>query len=237
MDRRRRHWAVSGSMAVGTHLAVIAGFFFGVSPHYQRVDGRPGEREVAELAIDLDLVSPVQAAPPPAAQAVPLVEPRPRRAHALHHARPAEATPPIQAPLGANPLEPPPLAEARGDDEAPPADAEQGSGGGVSSEGPALPVTQPISISSGEAGYLRTYENYPSLPRSLWVWGRVYSVLAQVCVSARGEVSDVSIKHGAAAELDRAVAVAMRSWRYRPRMVEGAPRPFCHLMKLDFSLR
>jgi outer membrane biosynthesis protein TonB len=58
-----------------------------------------------------------------------------------------------------------------------------------------------------------------------------------VCVSARGEVSDVAIKRGAAPELDRAVAMAMQSWRYRPRMVAGAPRPFCHLIKLDFTLR
>ena len=99
------------------------------------------------------------------------------------------------------------------------------------------PPLDPLSIPAHEATYLRTYETYPSLPRSLWVSGRVYSVLAQVCVSADGRVSDVTIKRGAAAELDRAVASTLRSWQYRPRIIEGTPRPFCHLMKLDFTLR
>jgi TonB family protein len=236
MNRRRRHWAVSGIMSLGSHLALAVGFFLGVSPHYVRLEGRPGAREPAELTIDFDLVSPVAAAPPP--QVVPLIEPRvtPRRGHAFHRARSTPESPPIQAPLGPNPLEPPPLEPSAGSEEAPVDEAGAG-GTGVASAAPALPSSTPISISAGEAGYLRTYEDYPALPGSLRVWGRVYTVLAQVCVSARGEVSDVAIKRGAAAELDRAVTVAMRSWRYRPRMVEGAPRPFCHLIKLDFSLR
>jgi TonB family protein len=208
-------------------------------------------RDLAELAINFDLVAPVEAAPPPA-EPGPAPESRasPRQAHALHHARPEPEHPPLAAPPGPNPLEPPPFEEAQGSEEASgeaPA-AETGSGAGLTASGPGtgialstaaptLPSSEPISISGGEAGYLRTYEDYPSLPRSLWVVGRVYSVLAQICVSARGEVSDVTIKRGAAPELDRAVLVAMRSWRYRPRMVEGAPRPFCHLMKLDFTLR
>jgi TonB family protein len=237
MDRRRRHWAFSGAVAVGTHLAVIAGGFLGASPHYQRVQGRPGVRDLSEVTIDFDLAPPVEVAPAPP---VTLVQPHAtiHRGRALHHAPSVEATPPVEAPPGPNPLEPPPFVASTENDEAPAAGAGQASAPVLAAAAAPLPAaTEPISISGGEAGYLRTYESYPSLPHSLWVVGRVYSVLAQVCVSARGEVSDVNIKHGAAPELDRAVMVAMRSWRYRPRMVEGAPRPFCHLMKLDFSLR
>jgi outer membrane biosynthesis protein TonB len=238
MDRRRKQWGVSGSVSVGAHLALVLVVFLGISTHHQSIEGHGGVRELAELAINFDLVSPVEAAPPavvspgPPAEA-PLV---PRRGHAVHHPRSGQERAPMAAPLGPNPLEPPPLEDA-GESEEAPASATGTSASAVTSAAPVLPPSEPLSISAGEAGYLRTYEDYPSLPRSLWVTGRVYSVLAQICVSARGEVSGVTIKRGAAAELDRAVTVAMRSWRYRPRLVEGAPRPFCHLMKLDFSLR
>jgi TonB family protein len=217
-------------MSVGTHLAVVVAFLIGATPRYQRSGGPPGVRDLAE-AITFDLVPPVQAAPAP--EPALAVEPRviPRRGHCVRHARPVQGSVPVRMAANPGPLEPPPFEETTGDEEA--AEAGEGAMGGA----PAPPPSEPIAIPAGEAGYLRTYEAYPSLPRSLWVWGRVYSVLAQVCVSAQGQVSDVAIKRGAAPELDRAVAVAMRSWRYRPRLVEGAPRPFCHLMKLDFSLR
>jgi len=252
MNRRRGQWGVSGLLSVGAHLALVFVVFVVGRPHYDKTEGRSSVRDLAELAINFDLVAPVEAAPPPAEPA-PAPEPRatPRRAHALHRARSEMEQPPLAMPPGPNPLAPPPFEEVKGSeeasDEAPPVEtgsgtgpsASPGPGAGVAltAAAPALPSSEPISISAGEAGYLRTYEDYPSLPRSLWVVGRVYSVLAQICVSARGEVSDVAIKRAAAPELDRAVTVALRSWRYRPRMVEGAPRPFCHLMKLDFTLR
>jgi outer membrane biosynthesis protein TonB len=244
MNRRRRQWGVSGLLSLGTHLALVLAVFLGVGPHYEKREG-PSVRDLSELAINFDLVSPVEAAPPPIRPAS-TTEPRamPRRGHAVHQPRPAQEQAPIAAPPGPNPLEPPAFEEAHAEE----APADTGSGSGPTAPGasarvalsaaaPGLQSSEPLSISSGEAGYLRTYESYPSLPRSLWVVGRVYSVLTQICVSARGEVSDVAIKRGAAPELDRAVTAALRSWRYRPRMVEGAPRPFCHLMKLDFTLR
>jgi hypothetical protein len=96
---------------------------------------------------------------------------------------------------------------------------------------------QAVEVTASEARYLRTYEAYPSLPRSLWVTGRVYAVLAQVCVAVDGGVSTVSIRNGSAPELDHLIAASVRSWRYRPRVVEGAARPFCHLMKFVYSTR
>jgi hypothetical protein len=92
-------------------------------------------------------------------------------------------------------------------------------------------------VTATEARYLRTYESFPSLPRSLWGSGRVYDVLAQVCVSADGGVSGVSIRNGAAPELDRVITATVASWRYRPRLVAGAARPFCHLMKFVYTTR
>jgi outer membrane biosynthesis protein TonB len=95
----------------------------------------------------------------------------------------------------------------------------------------------PTEVTATEARYLRTYETFPSLPRSLWGSGRVYDVLAQVCVSTDGGVSGVSIRDGAAPELDRLISATVASWRYRPRLVAGAPRPFCHLMKFVYTTR
>jgi outer membrane biosynthesis protein TonB len=97
------------------------------------------------------------------------------------------------------------------------------------------PGQQPAEVPPSEARYLRTYESFPSLPRSLWVSGRSYAVLAQVCVAIDGGVSGVSIRNGAAPELDRAITATVRSWRYRPRVVEGAARPFCHLMRFVYT--
>jgi TonB family protein len=90
-------------------------------------------------------------------------------------------------------------------------------------------------IPADEAKYLRTYEIYPSLPQGMRVPGHVYEVVVEVCVAADGHVSDVVIKHGATAELDRLLASAMRSWRYRVLMANGVARPFCHLMKVIYT--
>jgi TonB family protein len=95
----------------------------------------------------------------------------------------------------------------------------------------------PPAITAREASYLRTYETFPNLPRSLWVYGRTYRVLVEVCVTDAGEVADVMVKSGAAPELDQTLVSAVRSWRYRPRIVGGAARPFCHLMKMEYKLQ
>jgi TonB family protein len=238
-------------MSLGTHAALVIGALIGVSAHYQRLGVNRGVRDLADAVINFDLAEPAEAAPepePPAPEPVvmaPVAPPAPsRRGHTLARLRPAAAAAPIRLPLDSNPLDEVAVDDPPVDDEppAPSGSVPAGSGAGPSSSAPSATFAspqapEPISISAGEAGYLRTYESYPSLPRSLWVWGRVYSIIAEVCVSAEGRVSNVSIKRSADPELDRVVAGTMRSWRYRPRLVAGVPRPFCHLMKLDFSLR
>jgi protein TonB len=141
-------------------------------------------------------------------------------------------------------IEPPPFVEqtepgiALGDESAPVSEPVAAAAPIARPSMPPPPTpAEPAAVSPGEARYLRVYETFPSLPRSLWVSGRLYAVIAQVCVTVEGRVSDVTIKRGAAPELDHAVTATMRSWRYRPRIVQGRPRPFCHLMKLEFSLR
>jgi hypothetical protein len=234
----RRRWGISGLLSVGAHGGLVIGCLLGVGTHYQHLAGQHTAVDAAESAISFDLVQAAEAAPEPATKAVSPEPPAPiltpRQGHAFHRSRPA-ATTPIRLPADAAPLEPPVLDDPLGEEDEQ-VEENRGAIASVSPVPPAAPP-EPQAIPAHEATYLRTYETYPSLPRSLWVSGRVYSVLAQVCVSTDGRVSNVRIKSGAAPELDRAVTSTLSSWRYRPRVVEGTPRPFCHLLKLDFSLR
>jgi protein TonB len=235
----RKRWGLSGVLSIGTHLVVVIAFLVGAGSRYDRVNGH-GVHELAEKVIDFDLVPAVEAAPvaeqivgPPAPP--PAMIPTPRRGRAMPRQRPI-TEPAIRMPASADPLEPPSLAAPLGEDDG---DADADEEAAPPPPAPAVASassSEPVSIPAPEATYLRTYETFPSLPRSLWVSGRVYSVLAQVCVSTDGRVANVAIKRGAAPELDRAVMSTLQSWRYRPRLVEGTPRPFCHLLKLEFSL-
>jgi hypothetical protein len=72
---------------------------------------------------------------------------------------------------------------------------------------------------------------------SLWVVGRIYAVLTQVCVSAEGLVTSVAVKDGGARDLEQVITASVHSWRYRPRLIAGQPRPFCHLMRFVYSVR
>jgi TonB family protein len=61
-------------------------------------------------------------------------------------------------------------------------------------------------------------------------------IVVEVCVSDRGQVSDAVIAEGGMAAIDATLRMAIRSWRYRPLLVNGAPTPFCHFMKLKYAL-
>jgi hypothetical protein len=91
-------------------------------------------------------------------------------------------------------------------------------------------------LTSGAAAYLRTYETFPSLPDGSWSWRkRTYAFLLQVCVSDSGQVDRVVIDRGARPDLDAYLAAAIRTWRYRPWIVSGMARPFCHPLRITYS--
>jgi len=48
--------------------------------------------------------------------------------------------------------------------------------------------------------------------------------------------SDAVIAEGGMAAFDHTLRAAIRSWRYRPLVVNGAPTPFCHFMKIKYAL-
>jgi TonB family protein len=96
---------------------------------------------------------------------------------------------------------------------------------------------RPARISMDHAAYLRTYEIFPSpLPDSCWPPGRVAnSMLVEICVSERGEVTDVVVRQSAGNDADSFLINAIRSWRYRPRLVMGSARPFCHPIRIVYK--
>jgi hypothetical protein len=91
-------------------------------------------------------------------------------------------------------------------------------------------------LSESVGKYFRTYEVYPSLIDSYWSGGTTTYLLAvEICVSTDGEVSNVTFQQGANEDVDKLVATAIRSWRYRPRIVGGSPRPFCHPIRIEYT--
>jgi hypothetical protein len=91
-------------------------------------------------------------------------------------------------------------------------------------------------LSETLAAYYRTYEDYPKMPESFWYGGVTSYLLAvEVCVSTEGAVSNVIFQQRANEDVDRLVGDAIKSWRYRPRIVGGSPRPFCHPMKIEYT--
>jgi hypothetical protein len=86
----------------------------------------------------------------------------------------------------------------------------------------------PPFISLREATALRTWDFFPRLPASLWTERTPYLVALEVCVSAQGWVSEAVLRSSASSRLDAIVLAAARGWRYRPRLQDGRPAPFCH---------
>lgn len=91
------------------------------------------------------------------------------------------------------------------------------------------------TLSTLDASYLRVQESYPSLPVSLRRAGARYALAVEVCIGVNGRVDRVAVLQSAHADLDRVVVQAIRSWRYRPLIVDSALASFCHMLKIDYS--
>jgi protein TonB len=222
---------------MAAHLMVGAAASLLTTPHFEAT-GSNGERPAEEReSIPVDLLPSAEAAPePPLPPAAVETAPAPAHAHRITAA-------PVVAPPSAPPREEELVdideVEAGGDEAAPaPSYRTLGVTAAVRDHGAAQgPGEQPPAISAAEAAYLRTYETFPNLPAALWVTGRSYAVTAQVCVSREGRVSGVVIKDGGVSDLENVITASVRSWRYEPRLVEGQPRPFCHLIRFVYSVK
>jgi hypothetical protein len=77
----------------------------------------------------------------------------------------------------------------------------------------------------------------PTLPRELNVRGATYAGLYKICVTAAGEVSDITVIRSANDWLDDRWRTTMRRWQYRPYTVDGQPVPFCYPMRVELRSR
>ena len=96
------------------------------------------------------------------------------------------------------------------------------------------PPVRASYISQDSAAYYRTHDDMPGLPA--WLAGhRDYAMLFRICVSTEGTVSNVVVLKSANEEADQILCNAIQKWRYRPRIVDGSPRPFCHPIRIVYS--
>jgi hypothetical protein len=96
---------------------------------------------------------------------------------------------------------------------------------------------RPTRISMDHGNYLRTYDVYPSpLPESCWPPGRIANTfLVEVCVGERGDVNEVKVRSSPGGDGDAVLTRSIRTWRYRPLLVAGFPRPFCHPIIINYK--
>jgi hypothetical protein len=90
-------------------------------------------------------------------------------------------------------------------------------------------------LSHDQATVLRLRDVFPRLPESLWPEWRPYVVTLRVCVDEQGHVSDTTLLSAAAPRLDRMVATAARTWRYRPFERSGRATAFCHGVVIKYE--
>jgi TonB family protein len=228
-------WARACVASAGAHALAAWSCVAIAGLHRPLVSGAAHDSDAAPIAVDLlpPRADPEPEAPPPArvqgrsdvtAMARRRPAPRPPRGHHLALPTPEPAIAPPGAPTDDETVA---FTDDAGSPEpaAPPPPA------------PAPEPAAPPLVPSSEASYLRTYETFPGLPGNLQRRGSVYHVLVKVCVAADGRVHDVTVAQGGALDLDRVLVTAVRTWRYRPRLVAGTPAPFCHLMGFEYSMR
>jgi hypothetical protein len=96
----------------------------------------------------------------------------------------------------------------------------------------------PVYLDPDVAQGLRLEDSFPNLPEALRAPGARHVVVAEVCVSSLGVVRSVRIAGEAASRpLGDVLRDAIRGWRYRPLLVDGAPTPFCHLLRIAYQFR
>jgi hypothetical protein len=260
MGHGRSRITVGHSAGTGAGISLTAHALFGVliwtgvatSGRVSGVDVGSGETGVVSVGLMEDAPPPV-APPPPSLTATKLT--RLRRAvvagTASHKVTPTTvkptgkeltslaSAPPIEAIKSTSETHvatPALLASARL--APPPID-------GAATAGPSEPGAPAEAVPASRAPayvepevttYLRSQDYFPSLPSSLRARGAHYQARLDICVSREGRVVDVGFRQPAAPALDSVLATAVRGWRYRPLMVNGAPAPFCHRMTVSYTM-
>jgi TonB family protein len=245
--KERRRWGLCGLSSFGAHAMLVATCLVGRSGSGQGVTARfLGPGPIEPLAVELVSPDELEPEPEPApASRLPAPSLTPRAVARGGHARtprPMRAPPSIRMPSRGNPLIPPPFPAEEGEiDDVPstpdgPAPVTAGAGGQGSSGSSAGAIAQPeqYPVSPLQASYLRIYQTFPSVPTGLWFQRRLFSVELKICVATSGNVSDVSLLRSADRSLDDLTVAAARTWRYKPLVIEGAARPFCHKIIIHY---
>jgi hypothetical protein len=73
----------------------------------------------------------------------------------------------------------------------------------------------------------------PTLPGRLNRAGMMVWGLFRICVDTNGAVASVVIMKTAADEVDADWTRVIRTWRYRPYVIDGRATPFCHTIRLE----
>jgi hypothetical protein len=64
--------------------------------------------------------------------------------------------------------------------------------------------------------------------------GTEYVLVFEVCVSRQGQVERVRFRPGADPRLEGLLKEAVFTWRYRPLLLQGVPRAFCHPVQVTY---
>jgi serine/threonine-protein kinase len=79
--------------------------------------------------------------------------------------------------------------------------------------------------------------NAVRVPAVLQRSGQTFSASVNICVTATGHVSKVSILRSASPALDPQISKMVSGWRYRPLLEAGKPTPFCYPLNYDIDPR
>lgn len=241
-------WGAAWCVSVIAHLGAATG---GLAWRVAQVRALPAADELEVIGVTLVEPTPVaaertpgEAAKEPEAAAAAASRPAPARAHRRPRQARVSVAVPARAPVRGVPVMPDPLeapSPPAGDPQpaAPPLLAAAASISFISSGPGGRGVGQGAAdrarvISPEEARYYRIYETFPRLPEELRSRGSRYRVRVNICIAASGDVQAVEITQGGPPALERALAQAIRTWRYRPRLVEGVPTPFCHPLAVQY---
>jgi TonB family protein len=226
VTRGRRATTVGGGLSLLFHAALVAAL--ASRPHVSTT----AEPSQSAVTIELQATSLEEPTPPPARETA-VIAPRghgtarsvPRRVPKVLTSFAHESAVTLAASL-----EP---GEPNEDHEAEESSAAPAPVAALDEERSAPPTKTPI-IAPDTARALRVYDTYPMLLAQAAV--KRAEILVEVCVSDHGQVSDAVIAEGGMAAIDHTLRTAIRSWRYRPLVVNGAPTPFCHFMRIKYAL-
>jgi protein TonB len=111
--------------------------------------------------------------------------------------------------------------------------------GSVPTEAPAGPPRfLPPNVARGNLLIDPQSDQYRvKLPPALSKAGMVLWAMVKVCTNKEGRVDDVKIIKGADPSVDPNIITTLKTWRYKPAVVEGRPVPFCTTVRYEIAAK